>query len=110
MATPYRTPAPQPPKPRLPFSERHPTLVTNMKRLATAGAGLGGLAAILGVLWLLGAGFRLTGFIPPNDLAPNILGGLLMVMFAILAAMIGFGTYMLGRLIMSKITGEDSPW
>ena len=110
MATPYRTPAPQPPKPSLPFNERHPTLMNNMKRLVTAVAGLGGTAVIVGILWLLGAGFRLTGFIKPDDPAPNILGGLLVVMFAILLAMVGVGTYMLGLLIVSKITGEEFPY
>ena len=108
MATPYRTPAPQPPKPpppRIPWDERYPI----MKKVGTFLVGLAGTAGIVGVLWLLGWGIRAVGIVSVTDLAPNALAGLLVLSFIILAGMIAAGIYFLGVLITCKFKGEDFP-
>lgn len=108
---PYRIPAPPPkePEPMIPFCERHPRLYGVAKQASTFAMGMAGLAAIVGLLWVLGWGMRAVGLISPTDTAPNILCGLLGVMVILIVGMVGAGTYLLGKGIMCKLTGEKFP-
>jgi hypothetical protein len=109
---PYRIPSPSPkePEPMIPFCDRYPRLHAIGKQSGIFALGIGGLAAILGALWAIGWTMRATGLVSPTDTDPNMLAGLLGIAILMVVVVVGGGTYLLGRGIMCKITGEKFPF
>jgi hypothetical protein len=102
---PYRTSSP-PPKEHEPFCDRYPRLCGIPKQVAFCTTGAVALSAAIGLLWAVGWVIRAVGMIDPTDTAPNILAGLVGSITLLVVGVVGFLTYMLGKYIVCKLTGE----
>ena len=104
--TPYRTPAPQPPKPSIPFEEKHPRFYNGGKVVFTSLVGIVvGLGSVLGVLWCLGwcVNWCLKMVFADNDLPPVFAAGILGIEIFIIVTASGYGCYHLGKYVLDKI-------